>query len=175
MKARCVEVYMICERCHINKGTVQIHHIEGNVTTDHYYCNGCAEELVDSPDGIKNMEWCLDTVKHLPFKVNYIAMTTCEKCGMSYIQFKKTGKLGCDRCYTTFRSKILVEIKRLQGYQQHVGRVPFSMREQAELKRKVEMIRKALKKAIEIEAFEDAAMYRDQIKALEFELIMIGE
>ncbi|MCX5703514.1 MAG: UvrB/UvrC motif-containing protein, partial [Candidatus Omnitrophica bacterium] len=91
----------------------------------------------------------------------------CASCGLSYADFKKVGRLGCADCYNTFKKYLAPLLKRIHGSSQHFGKSPLKVTKQ--LKKKIDMqeLRAKLQKAIELEAFEEAARIRDQMKELE--------
>jgi len=90
----------------------------------------------------------------------------CSNCGLSYADFKKRGRLGCEECYTAFESKLTGLIKRIHGTTLHTGKIP-SVNPQP-LTREIEMrkLRERLKQAIDREEYEEAARIRDEMKRL---------
>ena len=94
----------------------------------------------------------------------------CAHCGLSYAEFKKTGKLGCEHCYMAFRSPISQALKNIHGTNEYKGKIPQSQgNKYAEMiiKRELAENRVLLKKAVEAEEFEQAAKYRDIINELQ--------
>ena len=110
----------------------------------------------------------------------------CHTCGMTYNDFRKIGKLGCSDCYAAFRNVLLPLLKSIHGSTHHTGKEPLKVTPipQAEEKdsvvsrqpQKVKLPNKAnriaelrirLKKAIGAEEYEQAAILRDRIHALE--------
>ena len=91
----------------------------------------------------------------------------CPNCGLTYNDFKKMGRLGCGECYSSFKKYLGPLLKRIHGSSLHVGKSP--LRVGAGLKKKIDLsgLRQKLQKAIETEAFEEAARLRDQIKEME--------
>ena len=77
------------------------------------------------------------------------------------------GKFGCSDCYATFKDDILDIVRRVQGGQfEHVGKVPQSSYHKLALKKKIEEKNQYLQKLIDEQDFEQAAIIRDEIKAL---------
>ncbi|NLP45984.1 MAG: hypothetical protein GX347_02930 [Epulopiscium sp.] len=93
----------------------------------------------------------------------------CPSCKMTYDEFKKTGKLGCENCYQVFEHYLYSLIKRMHGNTNHTGKLPQRAATDLKLERKIRELKKELKTAIEEEAYEKAAQLRDQIRALEGE------
>ena len=57
-------------------------------------------------------------------------------------------------------------LNRIHGNVQHTGKVPGGVRKDVSLKLSIDRLKQQLVKAIADEAYEDAATYRDQIRAL---------
>ena len=85
----------------------------------------------------------------------------CAACGFSSEDLRKTGRLGCPECYGVFVDVLADVLNDCQKNSVHVGKVPFSM---GKVHRK--RLEEQLNKAIAAERFEDAAVLRDQLKAL---------
>ena len=49
---------------------------------------------------------------------------TCNFCNTSFDEYKKTGKLGCGKCYSTFRKQLKPIIEGIYGYSEHIGKFP---------------------------------------------------
>lgn len=95
--------------------------------------------------------------------------SACPVCGFTHADFKKTGRLGCPRCYDHFIDGLLILLKSMHKGVRHVGKVPKSFQELKKALDKtdqVKVLQRRLAKAIEQEKFELAAELRDEIKAL---------
>ncbi len=96
--------------------------------------------------------------------------TTCQHCGFTHAQFKKTGRLGCSKCYQVFGSGLESLLKAMHKGTQHVGKVPARHRALLEQHYELDRLRTELDEAVEREAFEEAAGLRDQILEIESEM-----
>ena len=47
----------------------------------------------------------------------------CKSCGYTFEDIAKKGKLGCGDCYEVFEERLDPIIRRIQGANQHVGRM----------------------------------------------------
>jgi protein arginine kinase activator len=99
----------------------------------------------------------------------------CAKCGLTYEDFKKIGRLGCGACYVSFKGSLAPLLKRIHGSNQHMGKSPspVSMKElkiTTKLHDELEAAKAELTKAVKKEEFEEAAALRDKIKFLEKKL-----
>jgi protein arginine kinase activator len=91
----------------------------------------------------------------------------CTHCDLSYEDFRQFGRLGCSKCYETFSDSLKDLLRRIHGRNDHVGKVPRSFREKFLTRREIKKLQGQIKKAVENEEFEKAAVMRDQIKRLE--------
>ncbi|NLK38822.1 MAG: hypothetical protein GX303_01050, partial [Clostridiales bacterium] len=91
----------------------------------------------------------------------------CNLCGSSYADITKTGKLGCSRCYSNFEAELNPTLRTIHGNVRHIGRSPKQFREKSDKQHRIERLKEQLAKAIQVEAYEDAAKLRDQIRQLE--------
>ncbi|MCL2397924.1 MAG: UvrB/UvrC motif-containing protein [Defluviitaleaceae bacterium] len=94
----------------------------------------------------------------------------CHRCGQTYGDFKQTGKLGCEACYTAFRPHIARALKSIHGSEEYNGKIPGDQSGRFSdvlIKRELDEKRLLLKKAVEAEEFEEAARLRDIVNALQ--------
>ena len=99
---------------------------------------------------------------------------TCENCGTTLTDFKKTGRLGCANCYKVFESSILPVLKGIHMNIKHTGkrpgdRVDIDVEKADRTASKKEELKKALRMAVSTENFEEAARLRDEIALIEKE------
>jgi protein arginine kinase activator len=187
---------MTCDICGKNPATVHLTEIIDDQMNELHLCEECAHKksaqmeqqfgLSDLLAGLAGFEKQKDEKDGLSLK--------CPNCGMTFKDFKKLGRLGCGECYTAFRSFLGPLLKRIHGSNLHCGKTPVSRiakltRRKAELrssgisgtssggreanaagsavKDDVQSLRILLQKAVETEAYEEAARLRDQIKEIE--------
>jgi len=93
----------------------------------------------------------------------------CEKCAMTYSQFAKGGRLGCDNCYALYGSKLEYLFKRIHGNVRHTGKIPKRSGKVIRFRQELNAAKIELQKAVLNEEFELAAKLRDEIKELEKE------
>ncbi len=136
----------LCEECAKQKGTEMEEHF------------GLADLLA----GLANLDTSMEPVKDKKVK--------CSACGMTYTDFKKIGRLGCGQCYESFKTYLAPLLKRIHGSDIHVGKGPGKKDKKVKVRKTdVEQLKRRLKRAIELEEFEEAAQLRDEIKKYERE------
>jgi protein arginine kinase activator len=94
----------------------------------------------------------------------------CPECGSSLRDFRDAGRLGCDRCYSTFDAHLRDLLRRLHGSSQHVGEryeAPGEAGTKPDPRSRLLELKAQLRRAVEGENFELAAELRDRIRVLE--------
>jgi len=91
----------------------------------------------------------------------------CPGCGMSYPDFKSSGRLGCGRCYGVFEHNLGGLIRKIHGSARHTGKAPFLKEDVSGRQALIESHRERIKNLIIEERFEEAAKLRDTIKKME--------
>lgn len=94
----------------------------------------------------------------------------CSVCGRTYSDFRRTGKLGCGECYTTFRSAVESALSQIQPGTTHSGKLPSRSGEELKLKRKYDSLKQELAQAVKEEDYERAAKIHKQIREIENEV-----
>lgn len=120
--------------------------------------------LGDLLAGLADFETKVSPKKELKIK--------CPKCGLSYDDFKKTGRLGCSQCYSTFEATLVPLVKRIHGSAEHFGKAPAEVAKTPKpaAKKKpnrLEELKGRLQRAVKLEEFEEAAKLRDKIREFE--------
>lgn len=170
---------MQCQECHQRPATLHFQQIINGEKSEIKLCEVCAQEkgygqtsdenysLHDLLTGLFNF----DTSQINPQTKQQSQQTKelqCPRCKMTFSDFKKFGKFGCASCYDTFSQKIDPILRRVHaGNMEHSGKIPKRIGGSLKRKKQIEDYRSQLKKLIEQEAFEDAAIIRDKIRALE--------
>ncbi|MFN0205374.1 MAG: UvrB/UvrC motif-containing protein [Planctomycetota bacterium] len=139
---------------------------EGETVWDvQHLCDNCATML-----GLTHAK-SLDAVAMLHFQpvpVPAIKDITCSQCTHKMSDFRRTGRLGCEKCYESFGTQLKEILEKAQaGRTAHVGRAPGMTGEEASRREDLASLNRRLKKAIEREAYEEAAAVRDQIRQIE--------
>jgi len=159
---------MLCDICAKNPATVHLTEIINEEMTELHLCEQCAQaksQEMEQQFGLSDLlAGLVDFDKASPGKET-IALK-CPNCKLSYSDFKKIGRLGCGECYSTFRKYLGPLLKRIHGSGQHIGKSPLKVTGVLRKKIDAQDLRLKLQRAIETEAFEEAALIRDQIKEL---------
>lgn len=126
---------MKCQRCKEREATVQImQQIGGKKAQTFYLCEVCARELgITMPAFPKigkmttNPFAAMGNVFQSSFgfgadEVNTKQTERCDRCGLTFEDFRKTGYLGCPGCYEAFAHLMDPVFVRTQMGKKHMGR-----------------------------------------------------
>ena len=162
---------MKCQLCG-KPATVHLAGIINDQMTELHLCELCAKEKgiagLGQPFGLQDLLAGLVDFG-APVISGKKAVIKCENCNMTYEDFRKIGRLGCSQCYETFKESLGPLLKKVHGSVQHLGKGPERDDEGFQTKKKLQNLHLKLQKAIQNEAFEEAAKIRDKIKKLEKE------
>lgn len=161
---------MVCDNCRERDAVVHLTQIVESVVSQVHLCEQCAaargiETTVAVPK--HPLGDFLQAVQQQAAQLPGDA-ARCAYCGTSLRDFRASGRLGCAQCYGAFEQSLRELLRRVHGSTRHTGwhhegADPDVMEREATL----EQLRTKLARAVEGEAFEDAATLRDQIRGLE--------
>ncbi|MBI5852620.1 MAG: UvrB/UvrC motif-containing protein [Planctomycetes bacterium] len=92
--------------------------------------------------------------------------TICTGCRLTLGAFKMRGRVGCPRCYETFRPQLVPLLERVHDATAHRGRFPGRPARIAPDPVDLTELRTRLQTAIAQERYEEAARLRDSLKKL---------
>jgi protein arginine kinase activator len=160
---------MLCDICGKNAATVHLTEIIDDQMNELHLCEECAHQKSAQMESQFGLSALLGGMAEFgkPSKEAETETAKCSACGLTYADFKKIGRLGCGECYTAFKKYLGPLLKRIHGSSQHMGKEPFKAGKAPRKKMDIQELRTKLQSAIQMEAFEEAARIRDQIKELE--------
>lgn len=183
---------MLCDNCNENEATVHYTEIINGVKNEHHLCGDCAAKLgltdyMSIPSSefpfVKLLTGLLASSGLIGEEVdNPMLHVKCPQCGMNFQEFTQVGKFGCAECYDVFGPLIEDNMKKLQGSVEHKGKkyrtedtkqenvsaeAPGQKEDEAAGRLdRIALLNAKLHEAVALENYEDAAKYRDEIKAL---------
>jgi protein arginine kinase activator len=92
---------------------------------------------------------------------------SCPVCGITFLEFRKQGRLGCPHDYVCFAEELEPLLVSIHGETHHVGKVPKYCSRGAEQQTQLIRLRREMKEAVAAEEYERASQLRDQIRAIE--------
>jgi protein arginine kinase activator len=159
---------MLCCICKQKEAKVHLTQIAGDKVQKVDLCEDCAKAKgVHDPTGflLSDLLLGLGSAQELTSPAED-AELACPRCGFTQADFKKTGRLGCADCYTTFAEGLGGLLQSMHKGVRHVGKTPAALRRTREASGRFATLQRELAKAISEEQFEQAARLRDELKLL---------
>ena len=170
---------MLCQKCNKKIASVFISSIINGKEIRIYLCDDCIKDyqLVNfnyqSPFSIKDIMdkfklnegnyTCQEKENSVSIDNNYEENDiTCPNCCSTYNEYRKTGKLGCSRCYEVFEDKL----KNTYDYEEYIGKIPKKDNNYVNISKEIKILKEDLNMAVQKEEYEKAAEIRDKIKDL---------
>ena len=91
----------------------------------------------------------------------------CPVCGVTFLEFRKQGRLGCPHDYVFFGEELEPLLMNIHDQTQHMGKVPKRCPRGADQQTQLIRMRREMKEAVAAEDYERASELRDQIRAVE--------
>jgi protein arginine kinase activator len=93
---------------------------------------------------------------------------TCTGCGLTFNQFRQSGKVGCADCYAAFEEQLAPLIERAQnGGCNHTGKSPRRAGSSIDRQLVIQRLMKELDHAVAAEQYERAAKLRDRLNSMD--------
>ena len=179
---------MLCDNCKKNEATILIREIRNGKAVSLNLCAECARKKEEAGElnslGFNLAEMLFDFGKiarrkgnadvgdGIPVPENLVG-TICPHCGTTIEDAAKAdGKFGCPECYAAFSEWIDTAAAKRQSGHVHIGKHPAGVDAESVPARRLELerLREKLRGEIRREEYENAALSRDRIAALEKEL-----
>jgi protein arginine kinase activator len=160
---------MHCDVCKTNQATVFLTQIVEGKMQKVNLCEACSKEKgVTDPTGFALADLLLGLGAAQEMERGGVVQK-CPVCGFSQADFKKTGRLGCANCYSTFAEGLSSLLKGMHKGTEHMGKVPARLAKTLERESALKTLQRDLRKAVADENYESAASIRDQIRHLDVE------
>ncbi len=159
---------MLCENCKERPATFHVVEITDGEKREVHLCEQCArDKKVALPPSLSLNEILSSLMEaHAEKDVPELSDVACPDCGMTYAEFRRTGRLGCQRDYAIFEKALLPFLEKIQGATNHKGKTPRRATQDTGQATELLRLRRELNDAIASERYEEAAKLRDSIRAL---------
>src|SRR5712692_5215745 len=77
----------------------------------------------------------------------------CQVCGLKFVDFRNTGRLGCPHDYQAFREELLPLLENIHGETRHSGKSPRRLPQTKQFQSDLIQLRKQLHQAVTREAY----------------------
>jgi len=168
---------MKCQRCD-NQATFHITELTGEEPQELHLCEECAREyLAPSQVEMTGFVPALAGVLAEQIAVGQTAeelarldQRACPVCGITFLEFRKQGRLGCPNDYICFEKELEPLLINIHGESKHVGKVPRRCPSGGKMQTRLIRLRREMKDAVATENYERASELRDEIRTVESEL-----
>ncbi|RPJ45928.1 MAG: hypothetical protein EHM19_04775 [Candidatus Latescibacterota bacterium] len=165
---------MKCQECGKNDASMHYKEIRDGEVHEQHLCAECAEKkgyvgpAAKGEFSIPNLLGSMAESEFPPGEGEEAA-PRCACCGMTYPEFKASGRLGCPECYEAFRLPLIPLFRRIHGSDRHLGKTPGESGEERLRTHAIRMLKERLERCVRMEEFEEAARIRDEIRRMESE------
>ncbi len=162
----------LCERCKKAQATFHLTNIDPDGDkVERHLCEQCAmhEGLLQAQKPTVNVNDVLESfIASAKEQQGALGNLVCKNCGMSYVEFRNQGLLGCAADYDEFGEPLNELIGRAHdGATHHVGKSPRSAGTARTTQQDIRHLKRQLDEAVAAEDYERAADLRDRMKAME--------
>lgn len=165
---------MLCQNCGKHEATTHIKRVVNGEFMEMYLCSDCASQLgyggVFSDFGFDLSNLFGSFFSQPKASKAAVESERCPKCGTSFREIVKSGKIGCADCYDKFYDLLIPSIQRIHGKTQHNGKTvqgEVKKKKEETKEEKIERLKEEMQQAVETQEFERAAQLRDEIRQLE--------
>lgn len=167
---------MKCERCKHNDATIHLSEIVKDVKSEVHLCEQCARDVGLNT---RSSNFSLSLPEMLTFLnvdelSDYGDKHTCSRCGCTFLEYKREGKLGCSDCYLHLEEEIEAVVADYYSEKQYRGKKPLYNELIPEIlpdpaihkkeKINIDELFIQLEHALGEEKYEEAAILRDKIR-----------
>src|SRR5262245_36650733 len=156
---------MKCQKC-TKAATLHITEVLGDDQYDELHrCEECAQKYLYEPQqkaGTPKGEGAEESEE-----ASALNQRECPECGIKFVEFRNSGRLGCPHDYQEFREELLPLLENIHGETRHMGKTPRRLPQTKQAQSELIQLRKQLHQAVTKEAYEEAAKLRDRIRQLE--------
>ena len=162
---------MKCQKCGKYDASTHITEIINGKKSEMFLCQSCAQAeggnssyFTGFGDDFNNL---FSSLWAVPKTIKSPNVLMCPNCKTTLSDIQKSGRFGCSECYTVFFDHIKNPLKEIHGSTKHVGKIPKRLSDNLTVSRRINQLKENLENAVKLQNFEEAAVLRDRIKALE--------
>lgn len=155
---------MKCQKC-TKAATMHITEVIADEQFEELHlCEDCAQKYLYEPpkkNGVKLGEG------EEADEIVALNQRECPHCGIKFVEFRNSGRLGCPHDYEEFREELVPLLENIHGETRHAGKTPRRFPQTQQAQSEMMQLRKQLQQAIHREAYEEAAQIRDKIRRID--------
>jgi protein arginine kinase activator len=159
---------MMCQKCKKNTATVHLTDLIKGEKREKHLCEDCASSEGVTVKQQVSITDVLNSFLMSQTSIQELANLKCPDCGLTFVEFRSQGLLGCPNDYDVFGEPLAAVIAKAQNSKtHHTGKapgqpIPVDPAQQERLK-----LQRELREAVETEDYRRAARLRDQLAELD--------
>lgn len=166
---------MKCQNC-FKAATLHITEVLAEQSFEELHlCEECAQkylsEPADKPEPTSRDSSAelmgIGEAEEIPEETTDLSQQKCDVCGMKFVEFRNSGRLGCPHDYQAFQAELIPLLESIHGQTRHSGKTPRRLPRKKATQQEISRLRKDLLQSVNKEDYEAAARIRDQIRRLE--------
>lgn len=165
---------MKCQQCD-RPATFHITDLVDGKANEVHLCEECAqtflsptsEEVADVMPAMAGLLAQHLAVGETADELARLDQRVCPVCGISFLEFRKQGRLGCPHDYDFFSEELEPLLMNIHDQSHHIGKVPKRCPQGAAQQTQLIRLRREMKEAVTAEEYELASELRDQIRDIE--------
>ncbi len=158
---------MKCQKCNKPATFFITEIINEDQFEDLHLCEECANKYLHDPQGKAALKAGYGGAGEESEELSALNQRECPNCGIKFVEFRNSGRLGCPHDYEEFRDELATLLENIHGETRHCGKSPRRLPQSKQTQSELVQLRKQLQQAVTREAYEDAARLRDRIRELE--------
>ena len=160
---------VLCPRCKKHQATVHLTEVIDGKKIAKHLCEQCAvEEGITIKSHVSLNDLLSNFLQSHGAPSEEAAGLVCPECGVSFMEFRQNGLLGCPNDYDVFAKALEPLLERAHnGSATHIGKLPARVGVDDRKHHDLTRMRRELEEAVKVEDYEAAARLRDELRSLE--------
>src|SRR5204863_7059132 len=155
-----------CQKCSKAAATMHITEVVADEQfEEHHLCEECAQKYLYEPSSKSGLKAEVGASEEGE-EFGSLNQKECPVCGIKFVEFRNSGRLGCPHDYLEFREELLPLLENIHGETRHAGKTPRRLPQTRQTQHELVQLRKQLHQAVTQEAYEEAAKLRDRNRDL---------
>src|SRR5947209_3301986 len=150
---------MKCQKCP-KPATLHITEVISEEQVEELHlCEECAHKYLNEPQSPQALSKTSASAQGEEADEPAVMNRECSVCGIKFVDFRNTGRLGCPHDYQEFRDELTRLLENIHGETRHVGKTPRRLPQSKQTQSELIQLRKQLLQAVNKEAYEEPARH----------------
>src|SRR5262249_12320200 len=113
-----------------------------------HLCEECANKYLYEPQQQKAVAKGGEGASEEGDETSALNQRECPQCGIKFVEFRNSGRLGCSHDYQEFREELLPLLENIHGETRHCGKTPRRLPQNKQTQSELIQLRKQLQQAV---------------------------